>query len=63
VSENLDLVRSIFADFERGDFGATDWAHPQIEFVRADTPDAGVWIGVSGMTTAFREFLRAWDTK
>jgi hypothetical protein len=56
-------VRSIFADFERGDFGATDWAHPQIEFVRADTPDAGVWIGVSGMTTAFREFLRAWDTK
>jgi ketosteroid isomerase-like protein len=61
VSANLDLARSIYADWERGDYSRTDWAHPDIEFVIADVPDLGAWRGVAGMTQGWREFLDAWE--
>jgi ketosteroid isomerase-like protein len=61
VSENLDLVRSIYADWERGDFGSTEWAHPQIEYGTADGPHPGRVTGVAGMADATREWMAVWQ--
>jgi hypothetical protein len=60
-SADLDLVRSIFADWERGNFGPVEWAHPEIEFVIADGPAPASWSGLDGMMEGWRDFLSAWD--
>jgi ketosteroid isomerase-like protein len=61
MSENLNLVRSIYADWERGDFNSADWAHAQIEYVGADGPDPDTRIGLIGMKEDFRSWLRTWE--
>jgi ketosteroid isomerase-like protein len=62
VSANLDLVRSIYADWERGDFSSAAWADPAIEFAVLDGPDAGShWKGLAGMVEAWRTFFSAWE--
>ena len=75
-SANLDLVRSLYAEWERapreltdreladwevGDAGRTDWADPEIQFVFADGPTPGEWTGLAGITDGMRGFLTSWE--
>src|ERR1700732_4593644 len=61
MSENLDLVRSIHAAWERGDFSSVAWADPEIELVFADGPDAGTWKGLGEVGGGWRNFLSTWQ--
>src|SRR6476660_278575 len=61
MSENLDLVRSTIADWERGDFSHVEWADEQIEFVNADELAPATWVGRAELGRGSRAWLGAWD--
>ena len=61
MSENLDLVRSIYAAWERGDWSRTDWVGPGCAMVFADGPLVGTWIGLTRMREGLRDVLSAFD--
>jgi ketosteroid isomerase-like protein len=67
TSANLDLVRSIYAEAEAEREGFSwvqriaEWAHPEIEFVVADGPTAGSFVGLAGMQQSVRGMLGAWE--
>jgi hypothetical protein len=61
VSANLDLVRSICADWERGEYRSIGWAHPEIENEIVGGPSPGSRRGLAGMAEIWRDFLSAWE--
>jgi len=60
-SANLDLVRSIYADWERGDFSSSEWAYPEIEATWVDGPSPGTWTGLASMAEGMRDVVDAWE--
>lgn len=63
ASANVELVRSIYAAWERGEFSSAEWAHPEIEFGTDSGlgPLEPVDGGVAGMATSWRNWLSAWE--
>jgi ketosteroid isomerase-like protein len=61
VTENLDLVKSVFVNWEKGDFSSVDWADPEIEFVMRGGLTTDRTTGVTAMGGAWAAMLRAWD--
>ena len=51
-SANLDLVRPIFAEWERGDFRSTEWADPEIEYVWPGGSSSRSWKGPPNVGSA-----------
>jgi ketosteroid isomerase-like protein len=60
-SANVELVRSIFAAWERGDYSPVEWAHPEVEYVIADGPTPRAWSGLAAMAEAAGDFLSVWE--
>ena len=58
-SANLELVTSICAAWELGDYNSAEWAHREIQLVRVDGPDPGTWTGLEGLAAATRFRLSA----
>jgi ketosteroid isomerase-like protein len=58
--ENVEIVKAIFAAWERGDFSSVAWADPEIEYERPG-PMGGVARGVEEMGRAFGEWLQAFS--
>jgi ketosteroid isomerase-like protein len=60
ASANVDLVRSMLAAWEGGDYGSADRADREIEYAMVDGPEPGRWKGVAAMAEAARKGLDAW---
>jgi ketosteroid isomerase-like protein len=57
---NVELVRSIYEDWARGDFSSLDWAAPDFELVLVDGLSPGTWTGAEA-GTAWGDLLASWE--
>ena len=60
MSDNLDLVRSIYADWERGEFRRVEWARQDIEWADVDGLSPGRVTGLQAMAARWRDFVSDW---
>jgi uncharacterized protein len=62
--DDVEILRGLYARWERGDFVTPEAFDPQVEFVRTVGPEdagtSGSWRGVDAMWDALVEWLQAW---
>lgn len=61
TSANVDLVRSLYVRWERGDWSSAEWASPEIEYVVADGPAPGRWTGIDGLAKGWNSIMGTWE--
>jgi ketosteroid isomerase-like protein len=62
-SANVDVVRSIYAAWARGDFGSVEWADPEIEYVNpSGAIEPGTRRGVAAFSRAVERVFEGWET-
>ena len=62
MSANGDLVRGFYERMARGDFGAMEVFHPQVEFVMPEVlPHGGTIAGRDSLGAYFSEVQSRWD--
>ena len=63
ASSNVALVRSIYADWERGDYSSAHWADTEIEYTVDDFGPlvAQTWTGLTGMAEGARSIIDVFD--
>ena len=59
--ETVNFIRAIVEAHGRGDYSASDWAHPDIEYEIVGGPSPGRWKGRTAMASAAGELFRAWE--
>jgi len=60
-SANLDLVRSIYATWEGGDFSSVEWAHPEIECVSTEPLIPLDATGIAELGRVWGNWLHGWN--
>ena len=60
ASGNVELLRSVYDAWARGDWSSADWADPEIEFVAADGPTRERAKGLAELAETWRSFPEAW---
>jgi len=59
--EDLDVVRSVFAEWERGEFSTRpQWADPDMEFEIPDGPEPSTRTGIAA-SPGVEAFLELWE--
>jgi hypothetical protein len=59
MSENVELVRSIYTALKHGDPKPAEWADREIEFTFADGPSPGTSTGVAEMIERWQDLFTA----
>jgi ketosteroid isomerase-like protein len=61
VPSNREIVESIYAAWEKGDWSSSEWADPDIRFEMVGGLTEGSWRGRAEMSEAWAALLRAWE--